>query len=347
MEPGVIRLQKHRFTAGDTPGERNPCPIEYRNIFIREIRPSEPNVAPEGFTALFNGKDLTGWRQPPMVKKFWSVEDGVLKSHGLVREWGACLQTLKQYRDFVLMLEFRMPTISDSGINFRRLIPEMGGFGQNEQFNLRSKAGMAHLESFYFLPKPVKIKMGLKKEEIPKVRDIDPEVGVWHSVKLTMIGRTLSAELDGELLYDGVEYPEWLMSMEPAPIRLQKHVFVDGEGLGPMNPCPIEYRSIFIRELGPDGEKLAKPGERVDGTRKLPNSPNAELLFRIDKNDLPKGYIPQKHQEYVDKRMAGLSGKQHARIGQLWKEKCQIHPDMPNRGFSFVKIMTYVAESRE
>ncbi|NQT38250.1 MAG: DUF1080 domain-containing protein, partial [Planctomycetes bacterium] len=67
------------------------------------------------------------------------MEDGVLKSPGLIDTWGASLSTKKHYRDFILMLDFRMPTISDSGINFRRLIPEIPGFGDQEQFNLRSK----------------------------------------------------------------------------------------------------------------------------------------------------------------------------------------------------------------
>ncbi|HUU93890.1 MAG TPA: hypothetical protein VM238_22075, partial [Phycisphaerae bacterium] len=151
----------------------------------------------------------------------------------------------------VLMLDFRMPTISDSGINFRRLIPEIPGFGDQEQFNLRSKGGMGHLESYYFLPKHVAEKMGLKEEEKPHVRHIDPEVGVWHTVKLTMKGRTFSAEYDGEVLYDNFEYHDWMMNMEPAPIRLQKHIVVDGDNLGKMNPCPIEYRNVFVRELKP------------------------------------------------------------------------------------------------
>ena len=115
-------------------------PIAIRNVRIKEINTPELNVPPEGFTALFNGKDFTGWHTPPLVKEYWSIEDGVLKSPGLLREWGACLATKKHYRDFVLMLDFRMPTISDSGINFRRLIPEIKGFGDMEQFNLRSRA---------------------------------------------------------------------------------------------------------------------------------------------------------------------------------------------------------------
>lgn len=227
-------------------------PIAVRNVRIREWKADEEkklNVPPLGFTALFDGRDFTGWHAPPLVREYWFIEDGVLKSPGLIENWGASLSTKKHYRDFILMLDFRMPTISDSGINFRRLIPEIPGFGDMEQFNLRSRGGMGHLESYYFLPKETAKKNGLKEEEKPHVRHIDPEVGLWHTVKLTMQGRTFLAEYDGEVLYDGFEYHDWMISMEPAPIRLQKHIVVHGDNLGKENPCPIEYRNIFIKEI--------------------------------------------------------------------------------------------------
>jgi len=226
-------------------------PIAIRNVRVRPWKADTQalNVPPDGFTALFNGKDFTGWRMSPKVKEYWSIEDGVVKSPGLLKEWGTDLATEKAYRDFVLLLEFRMPTISDSGINFRRLIPEIPGFGDQEQFNLRSRGGMGHLESYYFLPKETAKKVGLKEEERPHVRYIDPEVGVWHTVKLTMKGRTFSAEYDGEVLYDRFQFHDWMMNMEPAPIRLQKHIAVNGDNLGEMNPCPIEYRNIFVKEI--------------------------------------------------------------------------------------------------
>jgi hypothetical protein len=253
--PAPIRLQKHRFTEYGNPPKKNPCPIEFRNIFIKELnKPKAPkhaklNVPPEGFTALFNGKDFTNWNAHPRVREFWSIENGIIKSPGLLKKWGAGLQTKKHYRDFVLMAEFRMPTISDSGISFRRLIPEIPGFGTQEQFNLRSKGGMGHLESYYFLPKPTAKKHGLKENTKPHVRHIDPKVGVWHKVKITMEGRTITTVYDGEVLLDKFKYHDWMISMEPAPIRFQKHIFVDGDNLGKMNPCPIEYRNIFIKEI--------------------------------------------------------------------------------------------------
>lgn len=226
-------------------------PIAIRNVRVRTYKAGAEHVPvpPEGFKSLFNGKDLKGWRVHPRIKEYWSIEDGVLKSHRLLKEWGADLTTEKEYRDFVLMLDFRMPTISDSGINFRRLIPEIPGFGDMEQFNLRSRGGMGHLESYYFLPKNIAKQMQLKEQEKPHVRHIDPEVGEWHTVKLTMKGRTFSAEYDGEVLYDNFEYHDWMINMEPAPIRLQKHIVVNGDNLGEMNPCPIDYRNIFIKEI--------------------------------------------------------------------------------------------------
>ena len=90
-------------------------------------------------------------------------------------------------------------------------------------------------------------------------------------------------------------------------------------------------------EIAAEKTRLAAPAEP------LPDSPNAELLARVDHNNLPDGYVPAKHQEYVDRRIAGLSGAQRARIGQLWKEKQRLDPNMPNRGKSFVRIMEYVA----
>ena len=345
-----IRFQKHRFTemAG---GKRNPCPIEYRNLFIKEITDGAPpvrqaklNMPPPGFTALFNGKNFAGWHTPPLVREYWKIEDGILKSPGLIKTWGASLSTQKLYRDFILMLEFRMPTISDSGINFRWLIPEIPGFGNMEQFNLRSRGGMGHLESYYFLPKETAKKMKLKDEEKPHVRHIDPEVGVWHTVKLTVWGRTFSAEYDGELIHDNFKYHDWMINMKPGPIRLQKHIVVYGDNLGATNGCPIEYRNIFIKELGPGSVVEPASPPKVATAE---NEPLAKLLARIDRTELPKAYDPRKHQDYVDKRLAGFSPTQMAKVGQWWKEKRRIDPDMPNRGHAFVRIMEYIAENEE
>ena len=176
---------------------------------------------------------------------------------------------------------------------------------------------MGHLESYYFLPKETAREMELKEEEKPHLRDIDPEVGVWHTVKLTMKGRTFSAEYDGEVLYDNFQFHDWMMNMEPAPIRLQKHIVVHGDNLGDENPVRSSTATSSSKNLGretpPSRLSLRKSrGEGGqtprDGLTQCTNSWPGSTP-----DDLPEGYEPTKHQEYVDRRMAKLSDEQRGR----------------------------------
>ncbi|MEN9022236.1 MAG: hypothetical protein ABF370_17205, partial [Verrucomicrobiales bacterium] len=83
-----------------------------------------------------------------------------------------------------------------------------------------------------------------------------------------------------------------------------------------------------------------KPDRPASGA---PDTDAAKLLTRIDKNPLPQGYHGSRHQAYVDKVMAGLKPEQRARVGNLWKDKRRLDPDMPNPGASFVKILIHVS----
>ncbi|WP_158231028.1 sulfatase-like hydrolase/transferase [Rhodopirellula bahusiensis] len=99
----------------------------------------------------------------------------------------------------------------------------------------------------------------------------------------------------------------------------------------------------------PAPEELAAAKKSQENTRDWPaagTSDTAKLLARIDKNPLPQGYDGNNHQSYVDRVMAGLKPEQRSQVGQLWKEKRRLDPDMPNPGASFVKILTHVAGSK-
>src|SRR5437016_1072577 len=94
------------------------------------------NTPPEGFTALFNGKDLTGWQGLVELPKrdkdpekyaaqikaanekylpHWSVKDGIIVYDGK----GQSLQTVKDYGDFELLVDWKIPPKGDSGIYLR------------------------------------------------------------------------------------------------------------------------------------------------------------------------------------------------------------------------------------
>src|SRR5262249_3998072 len=94
---------------------------------------------PRGFTALFNGNDLSGWhgmttfdprklaamsdedRSKQLaawndeVKKHWTVESGVLVNDGQ----GAYLTTDREYGDVELLVDYKTVAKGDSGVYLR------------------------------------------------------------------------------------------------------------------------------------------------------------------------------------------------------------------------------------
>jgi hypothetical protein len=71
----------------------------------------------EGFVPLFNGKDLTGWKNyEPKKEDIWSVESEMIVCSG---DGGGWLGTEKDYSDFIVRLEFRYKAGGNSGVYIR------------------------------------------------------------------------------------------------------------------------------------------------------------------------------------------------------------------------------------
>jgi hypothetical protein len=84
--------------------------------------------APEkGWVALFNGKDLTGWKKNGDEK--WIAENGTILCESTANKYGY-LTTEETYRDFDLRLKFKGEAAGNSGLFFRARImgidPEHG-----------------------------------------------------------------------------------------------------------------------------------------------------------------------------------------------------------------------------
>ena len=82
-----------------------------------------PRAQDEGFTPLFNGKDLSGWvygrrgdGTENRTGKGYQVENGVLVT---TKEDGGNLFTEKQYADFVLRFDFKLTENANNGIGIR------------------------------------------------------------------------------------------------------------------------------------------------------------------------------------------------------------------------------------
>jgi virginiamycin B lyase len=85
-------------------------------------------------------------------------------------------------------------------------------------------------------------------------------------------------------------------------------------------------------------------GNLATAPKTKPNN-NVALFAKIDKSEMPGAYIPKKHQEYVDKRIASLPPQSRPRVGQLWNEFIRENPDRSRDGRMFVRILEYVASN--
>lgn len=201
---------------------------------------------PEGFTALFNGKDLTGWKglvgdpekrakmtpdelaaeqkkADESMRQHWSVVDGVLTFDGK----GESLCTVKDYADFELFVDWKIEAEGDSGIYLRGSPqvqiwdPKKNPVGSGGLYN--NKIG-AH--------DPLVV--------------ADNPVGEWNTFRIKMIGDKVSVWLNDKLVVDNVVLENyWDRSKRIYPsgqIELQNH------------GSHLWFKNIYIREIPPGGK---------------------------------------------------------------------------------------------
>lgn len=234
-------------------------------------RPESANVPPKGFTALFDGKSLDGWRgmghtdpyeiakwTPEQrkekqaagdedMRKHWRVEGGEIINDGQ----GVFLTTNKDYRDFEMTVDWRMMTPkTDSGIYIR-------GTPQVQIWDPKN---------------PNEVKNGAEKGsgalwnnagdgKWPKVK-ADKPVGEWNTFYIKMVGERVTVYFNDQLTVDNAPLDNFWKHSDPVlptgPIQLQTH---GGE---------MRFRNVFVREI---------PAEEVNKTLQAANDEGFKSAF--------------------------------------------------------------------
>ncbi len=185
----------------------------------------------EGWIELFNGKDLQGWK----TTGNWFPKDGVLAIVPRPGEQGwqrysAYLWHEKQFGDFELDLEFKLPQGGNSGVFFR-----VGDVKNPVDTGLEVQI----LDS---LGKPDDQLThhdngGVIRTAAPSKNASKP-AGEWSRMVITAKGQHLQVKLNGEKVIDiQLDQAESEGNPLTGPIGLQDH------GL------PLWFRNIRIREL--------------------------------------------------------------------------------------------------
>ncbi len=195
------------------------------------------NQPPAGFKALFNGKDLTGWKglvelpqraklSPEQLAKkqeeanrkylpHWKVVDGTLTYDGK----GQSLQTVKDYGNFELYVDWKIGPKGDSGIYLRG----------NPQVQIwDNPVGSGGLYN------------NQKHPNQPLVK-ADRPVGEWNTFHILMKGDKVTVFLNGKKVVDDTPLENYWERGKPlpevGPIELQHH----GDKLW--------FKNIYIKEL--------------------------------------------------------------------------------------------------
>ncbi len=218
---------------------------------------------PEGFTSLYNGKDLTGWRGGDTsdhraylalapekraerdktwtadMLTHWKAEGDELVNDGK----GKYATTLKEYGDIELTLEYNMAPLGDSGIYLRN-VPQVQIW---DPANAKEKKNGADKGSGALWNN------GLNNGKFPLVV-ADKAPGEWNTLRIVMVGARVSIWLNGKQTVDYASlenyYDRKLAVPAKGPICLQTH------------GAPIRWRNVFVREInGAEANKyLASKG---------------------------------------------------------------------------------------
>lgn len=210
---------------------------------------------PPGFVALYNGKDLSGWRggdtfdhrkwlaMPEAeraakdaewtadMQKHWSARGDELYNDGN----GKYCTTVKDYGDFELLVDYKTVAKADSGIYLRGAPQvQIWDFTEQAKFKLGADKGSGGLWN----------NSAGSPGKDPLVK-ADKPFGEWNHFRIVMVGSRVSVWLNEKLVVDhaimeNVYYDKTgkLPLPTKGPIQLQTH---GGE---------ITWKNIYLREIG-------------------------------------------------------------------------------------------------
>jgi hypothetical protein len=204
--------------------------------FAVAVCADKDNTPPEGFTALFNGKDLTGWKvnEGGKMEKWGADKDkGILYVEGGGGGW---LMTEKEYGDFEIRLDFKMPKHGNSGVALRSPMKGDPAYVGMEIQLLDDADYKDTIKDWQ--------RCGSIYGVVPPSKDATKPAGQWQSIRIVAKGRQVMVELNGTKIVDANlddhkdqfdKHPG--LKAEKGHLGLQSH---DGR---------VEFRNIYVKAL--------------------------------------------------------------------------------------------------
>jgi hypothetical protein len=179
--------------------------------------------------ALFNGRDLEGWRlTSPGQRNGWGVEDGVLVNNPAQEDgkphiaYGN-LRTEREFEDFNLQFEVSVPEKGNSGVYLRGIyeVQVMDSYGRGLDAH--------HMGGIY--------------SRIAPTQSAEKPAGEWQSMDISLVDRHVTVILNGKKIIDNQPLlgctggALWSDEFRPGPLYLQ------GDHTG------VKYRNLTLRPV--------------------------------------------------------------------------------------------------
>lgn len=218
--------------------------------------PPAPKL-PEGFDAVFNGRDLSGWDGS---SKYWSVEDGCLTgtADGTLKYNRFIVWKGGKVKNFELRVQVKVSPGGNSGLQYRSTErPDLGesvvvGYQCDVVANRADYNGMLYEERGRRILAHTGEKVIIDAEGQPWVVGQFPlkefKAGEWHAYRVLVRGNHHQHWIDSHPTVDVIDLDEKGRKLEGV-LGMQVHV-------GP--PMKIQFKDILLKRL-PDDLPLLKP----------------------------------------------------------------------------------------
>jgi len=241
--PGLFRESGHIGFLGH--GDH----VEFRNLRVKELSQVEKgNTAPEGFTSLFNGKNLDGWKglvddpkkrakmspeelaaaqkkADALMRENWHVADGALVYHGKAYD---NLCTTKDYANFELVADWKTSPHADSGF-YLRGSPQVQIW---DPYTQPTKAGSEVGSGGLY---------NNKTNSSTPLLVADRPVGEWNRMRMVMVGDRVHVFLNDQLVVNGAVLENYWDRSIPiyasGQIELQAH------------NSEVWFKNLYVRPL--------------------------------------------------------------------------------------------------
>lgn len=228
---------------------------------VASLAPAAEPQPPTGFTALFNGKDLTGWhgrqgdynpfalaalpeaerkanieKWTQNAKKHWRVENGELICDGE----GAFLTTDKDYGDIELLIDFKIQPKGDSGI-YLKATPQIQIWDYTKESGYGRLGADKGSGGLWNNPR------GSPGKD-PLVR-ADKPIGEWNSFRIIQLGERTTVYLNGQLVVKNARLANYWNAPGLAPLQTALKKLQESGTVPPENEKKAEDLKAKIERL--------------------------------------------------------------------------------------------------